>query len=236
MEDECPVGFWCTSGKIIPCGEAYWSNTTGEFHRTACKPCPDFSTSSPASTSPADCVCVPGYYDARLSFSTSAPVCAICMAGTYCNKRNTTIATLPVNIGYYRVSTSSTDLHQCIDSAVNCSVGPDGTYGRCLDGASGCRGGTYDPALNLSYPGSQCAAAPITQRPQIPVHSVHGAPLVSVRCTDETAAFAAGAERGCRGRCARCACRRPTRARPRRSTWRGAPRSSRTASSASPAR
>ena len=157
VAQECPAGFWCTSGKIIPCGEGFWSNTTGESYRAACKSCPDFSTSRPNSTHPFDCVCLAGYYDARTSFSLQPPRCRICMSGTYCNRRNTTIETLPINVGYYRVSTTSIDLHRCLDSAANCSLLPDGTLGRCLDGASGCIGGTYDPTSSTPYVRTQCA-------------------------------------------------------------------------------
>ena len=56
--------------------------------------------------------------------------------GTVCARRNTTIETLPLRLGYYRISPSSLDLQRCTDSARNCTLLPDGTHGLCEMGTS----------------------------------------------------------------------------------------------------
>ena len=81
VENDCPLGYWCTAGKVIPCGEGYYSNSTGQSKRSACKPCPQFATSRSATTSELDCVCIIGYYDSRRTLDVPAD-CRICTAGT----------------------------------------------------------------------------------------------------------------------------------------------------------
>ena len=157
-EGDCPVGHWCTDGKVIPCGEGYFSGVSGQSAREACKECPPFSSSLQGSVSALDCTCVSGYYDARASSGELAD-CRICFSGTRCSERNTTVAKLPLKIGYYRLTPSSIDVHMCADATVNCTLGPDGTHGLCEVGSSGCRGGTWDPATTgaEAFRDAQCA-------------------------------------------------------------------------------
>ena len=158
IEVPCPMGHYCKDGQVVPCAEGHYSNKTGQSDRSTCEACPPFSTSSAGSTSIFDCICIMGYYDARTNFSARPAECRLCVAATHCTERNTTVGTIPLRIGYYRISTQTLDIHACPDSTVGCAVTADGTTGLCLDGTSGCRGGVFNASSPRDYRDAQCAS------------------------------------------------------------------------------
>ena len=111
----------------------FFNPYAGAGNETACERCPPRSTTlGDASTSKDSCVCDPGLY-----YSPDSKVCVPCPFGVRCPSIGTTVETLHIERGYYRLSNASTDVRRCPDAAVNCSDAPE-----CLESTSGCRGGT----------------------------------------------------------------------------------------------
>jgi hypothetical protein len=71
----CPKGKWCTAGLIVDCTEGTYNPLTGQDLGTACKKCPEFSTSPKASTSINDCVCQDGFIQTILPDGTAKCEC-----------------------------------------------------------------------------------------------------------------------------------------------------------------
>ena len=152
VEDPCPPGFWCTTGKRIACSAGtynpHWWNSTA----FACLPCPLFSTSTVATSKGSHCFCIQGYFDLRTSYSEdSRAQCELCPSGTQCAEANTTISSLPLRVGYYRISPLTVDVQMCPDATANCTLQPNGTYGLCTEGTSACRGGPWRELGAISY-------------------------------------------------------------------------------------
>ena len=57
----CPKGKWCTAGLVVDCTVGTYNDLMGQNLGTACKRCPEFSTSPAASTKIQDCVCEDGF-------------------------------------------------------------------------------------------------------------------------------------------------------------------------------
>jgi hypothetical protein len=92
-------------------------------------------TTVEAASSPADCVCSPGYYDAAQPKASQVD-CTVCPSGSDCSGAGGfTLAMLPVKRGYYRLHERSVDVRRCPDAAMNCSDSPE-----CPESTSGCRG------------------------------------------------------------------------------------------------
>ena len=73
----CPKGKWCTAGLIVDCPISTYNNETGRDLATACRRCPEYSTTLNASaTSIADCVCQPGFIRTVLPDGSSKCECA----------------------------------------------------------------------------------------------------------------------------------------------------------------
>ena len=58
---QCPKGKWCTAGLVVDCYEGTYNPLVGQDKGTACRKCPEFSTSPVASTSALDCTCASGF-------------------------------------------------------------------------------------------------------------------------------------------------------------------------------
>jgi hypothetical protein len=58
---DCPKGKWCTAGLVVDCTVGTYNDLMGQNLGTACKRCPEFSTSPVASTKIQDCVCEDGF-------------------------------------------------------------------------------------------------------------------------------------------------------------------------------
>ena len=85
------------------------------------------------------CVCIAGYVNVEFDASRP-PVCMLCVSGSYCVQEGLTVLTLPLRVGYFRVSPTSLDVQRCPDASTNCTVNDDGTFGLCFEGTSACRG------------------------------------------------------------------------------------------------
>ena len=128
--DVCQSGYWCSGGSQIPCLEGFFNSATGSTNETACERCPPRSTTvGVASTSRDSCVCDPGLY-----LDTISRACVPCQFGTTCPGVGTTVATLTIMPGYYRLSNASADVRRCPDASANCSDAPE-----CHQTTSGCR-------------------------------------------------------------------------------------------------
>ena len=201
----CPRGHWCTAGLVVPCPLNTYNPLEDQDFATACIRCPvDSGTRSANSTSRDQCVCNDRYYDANASHAvdrdlsiamtaagkgpttmTAAVVtCAVCPVGVDCSERGSTLQSLPLSPGYYRLSTSSVDVRRCPDASAGCSTS------QCAASTSGCVGGgaAFPCAANLTGTFCQLCEEP---------HGVYFVPASSTRvahcapCEDTLAATAA---------------------------------------------
>ena len=95
-----------------------------------------------------DCVCNNGFYDADANGTVS---CKACPAGTDC-QFGSTLAELPLRVGYFRSNDESFDVRRCPDAGVNCG-------GKMECGArshSGCRGGNTSNPCAATLDGPFC--------------------------------------------------------------------------------
>ena len=93
----------------------------------ACKSCPENSNSAEGSVIIAACKCNQDYYDSEPE--PDAVECMLCPAGSSCPNAGTTLTSITMRRGYYRVSNTSIDLRECPDSSGDSSgctggVGP----------------------------------------------------------------------------------------------------------------
>jgi len=112
---------------------------SGTFQLTEheqCNPCKPASTSSPnGAVGEGSCsVCNHGYY--RLSADSSPSSCIPCLAGAACDF-NTTLQTLILREGFWRLSPWATRLLTCTNATSACLGGDH--VGKCADGRSGPR-------------------------------------------------------------------------------------------------
>lgn len=148
MEElDCPAGFWCSAGSLIPCGKGTYNPEINVFNQAGCLLCPLHSdTLGTNSTSIWDCLCEPnvdiygqpnppGYYNAL----NDSVLCKACPVGTNCSVPGASIYNLPISPGYYRASAGAIDIKRCHDAAENCT-GDDMTS-ECAQSSSGCLGG-----------------------------------------------------------------------------------------------
>jgi len=140
----CAPGYWCSAANSIPCVPNTFQPDINQIDAGACKACPDFSQSPSSSASLQDCKCraetatTAGYYDSEPAASKVS--CKICTAGSSCPTIGTTTATLNISVGWYRTSSSSTDLRRCPDSSRK---------------GSGCTGGVGDEGPCKPYAASR---------------------------------------------------------------------------------
>ena len=122
----CPVGAYCTgtSPKPINCSEGFYNNATGQQDMGACKSCPENSKSAEGSVILAACKCDKGYFNSRPELG--AVKCEVCPVGSSCPHVGTTLASIMMKRGYYRVSNTSIDLRECPDSSHDSSGCPGG--------------------------------------------------------------------------------------------------------------
>ena len=84
------------------------------------------------------CLCNKGYYNARSAANNSVE-CALCPVGSACVEAGTSLASLPLKVGYYRTGSDSDDLRRCPDAGVDsgCVGGVSGGEGPCRQGLEG---------------------------------------------------------------------------------------------------
>jgi hypothetical protein len=132
----CPRGFWCTAGLVVACEIGFYNPTEKANSQSACIQCPDQATTSGTnSTSRAQCICAPKFFDA--DFTEDGVHCARCPVGTACLTPGVTLLKLPLKAGYYRKSNTSMDVRSCKDRAVGCPPG----MSECPQSNSACAGG-----------------------------------------------------------------------------------------------
>ena len=96
------------------------------------------TTEKDAATSVEQCLCNKGYYNARSAANNSVE-CALCPVGSACVEAGTSLASLPLKVGYYRTGSDSDDLRRCPDAGVDsgCVGGVSGGEGPCKQGLEG---------------------------------------------------------------------------------------------------
>jgi len=162
----CPKGKWCTAGMVVECTFGFYNPLNDQVDARACIPCPPYSsTLFESSTSRAECICDTGYYDADMSVADDEALfkmarhnntddvveCLVCPIGTACES-GSTLVSLPLQKGYYRLDNTSVDVRICPDAQKNCST----TFGTDLcESTSGCQGGTGKPCAN-NLKGTYC--------------------------------------------------------------------------------
>ena len=139
----CPFGSFCPLGAINPL-----SCESGAGILNA-------ATLDAGSSDPKDCRCKPGYFDrsptSSFDHAPAAGDCIECPSGTNCGGHaGYTLATLPIERGYYRVDTTSIDLHRCPDAGTNCEDEPV-----CDASTSACRGTANSVTVTASVTISQ---------------------------------------------------------------------------------
>lgn len=148
----CPEGAWCRGGLAILCSGGSYNDALGAADQSSCIPCPSYSTTlERGSRSVASCACVPGFYQngpMALNASTgaaAAPRCVPCPVGTDCDAGAATLLRLNLRPGYYRVSTTTTDVRRCPDAGGaphSCSGSTAcASRGSTEETLSGCLGG-----------------------------------------------------------------------------------------------
>ena len=147
-EATCPMGYWCSVGLDIPCGENTYSGELNQNNPGACKPCPMDSVSPVASLSIESCACKSGYYDEATDERDVQ--CVQCKTGSSCSDDTIgiTLALLPLLRGYYRTGNTSHDLRRCPDfgDGSGCVGGVGFGEGPCKDWL----GGPYCKLCNVS--------------------------------------------------------------------------------------
>ena len=97
-----------TSLDACQCREGHyasWLNGT-----LTCESCPEKSTSEPASISLSQCQCEPGQYASWLDGSFT---CTPCPIGAACENPGAQLATLPLQEGFWRNHSNTTDVRRC---------------------------------------------------------------------------------------------------------------------------
>ena len=137
------AGHYCAGGSASSCAKSTYNPLAGQSLQTACEPCPTNSlTPGTAATSATDCACIVRYYNHRLANETVE--CVSCPVGSNCVDEGTTLALLPLTIGYYRTGNNSDDLRRCPDFGDDsgCTGGTGFGEGPCKPGLEVCSLGT----------------------------------------------------------------------------------------------
>ena len=107
----CPKGFWCSSGRPIPCSVGSYNSVRGADDLSDCKQCVDFaSTRGPGQTSLSDCECEIAFYALWNQTDLS---CERCPVGARCDEPGVELESLPLDPGYWRSSKNTTDVRRC---------------------------------------------------------------------------------------------------------------------------
>ena len=142
----CTPGFWCSAGKAIPCPKDTHNNATGQLDQGACVSCPLNSfTYGQSKTAQADCICLVGHY---ANFTSGNLSCIACPVGANCTAPGATLEHLPIEEGYWRSSSDTTDVRRCRGALRGSScVGCGGAS--CAANFTGCKPSTRGPLCAL---------------------------------------------------------------------------------------
>ena len=140
-----PVGFWCSEGNKVPCGNGTYQPNLRGIDMGDCMACPEHSTTlGVAATSLGACLCNDGWY--AIEDAAGRLRCAACpLPGTACDTRGITLAELPLAPLYWRSSNTSTDPRRCPTFA---RVAAER---RCLGGRDTCAPATWHPWLQQQF-------------------------------------------------------------------------------------
>ena len=122
----CPRGSYCSAGQRNACPQGTYNEAAGQAASTACVSCmPRASTATEASASEADCECMADYY---LTIDRECEACSS-IDGVSCALPGSTLASLPIEPNWWRLSDATTDVADCtIESA-------SGTKSACVGGS-----------------------------------------------------------------------------------------------------
>ena len=109
----CPRHSYCPAGSSHPLGCESGASI------------PNAVTLFAGSESSADCRCAAGFYDS--GETADKPDCQECPVGSDCTWAGSTLQTLPVVAGYYRLHASSDDIRRCPDARYPSTSGCEGT-------------------------------------------------------------------------------------------------------------
>ena len=123
------------SSKQIACRVDTYNPLTGQSNDAACIACPMHAVTDgvTGAASLDSCVCEREFYNNATAYGQVN--CTLCPSGSDCYQAGLTLQSIPIKIGYYRLSPNSDDLRRCPDAAVNCQDSPE-----CPESTSGCRG------------------------------------------------------------------------------------------------
>ena len=164
----CDDSDWCERGTDCDdCGPRY-EDESGRRRLSQKHPSPPPSVlnimptppSQPTPPALALCECNPGFYDPIVYADNATKLeCKSCPYGTTCNSSGTTVHSLVIHFGYFRVSNDTADVRSCPDHASVASFlsKPSGCAGGEGGGDSLCRdklGGVYCRACRSDLAGS----------------------------------------------------------------------------------
>ena len=145
----CQEGHWCTRDAQIACSENTYNSHPRASHQTNCTRCPERTTTLALSarTSIKECSCSEGFYFAPENHTQDrneqcTARCCTCPVGTTCETGSISLAMLPLERGYFRLTRDSVDVRRCPDAAANCS-----SRNSCPSSSSGCRGGNNETCM-----------------------------------------------------------------------------------------
>ena len=172
----CPAGYYCPSGKLIPCAKGSANNQTGRYSTcTLCNKSTNSITGTVAvNTAMTSCTsCNNGYYASTQGQTTSCATCPAgyycpsgklipCPKGSYCPSGSTNATKCPA--GSYSSSTNATSCTKCSkgtyssSGASSCTSCAAGTYSSST-GATSCTKCTAGYYSNAGATGcTKCAA------------------------------------------------------------------------------
>ena len=141
----CPAGFWCSAGNTIACPVNTFNDETDRIDQGACKACPDNAVADQGSVTLAACRCRAGYFNRLIGEVECEP----CPVGANCSTVGVTIEHLPLEQGYWRHSSNTTDVRRCpgnFEGSVCVGCSGDGCE---VSGFTGCKPGSRGPYCGM---------------------------------------------------------------------------------------
>ena len=146
----CPIGYYCEPGasQPEPCPEGKVGLSAMLGSRLFCTDCPSLTTSTAGSS---ECpMCVEGYYREEQLDGTGQISCAQCLSPGGVCPTNTTLATVQLLPGYWRLSSRSATLYTCAsDSTGTCAGGSDAGEPGEYTGSGYCEPGHTGPLCQV---------------------------------------------------------------------------------------
>ena len=107
----CPPGAWCSGGTRVLCTRGTYNPQIGSARQSNCSLCPPNSlTKGEGSQSISRCECDVGFFN--VPNSTHEVRCVRCPIGTICVQPGLKAQTLPLQRGYFRMTTNTSDVHR----------------------------------------------------------------------------------------------------------------------------